>query len=199
MALSTSRPRARGGRTARKINASIRRQDALKGGALHNDEELANTVYAESLNCPICDKRIHPTNYNQHMQDQHPDGKPLHETMELLPLAAIRVDGGTQSRMAINQATVDEYTEAMQDGGAIFPALVVYYDGRDYWLADGFHRAAAAMQAGLLAFAADVRQGTVRDAVLHSVGANATHGLRRTNADKRRAVERLLRDDEWQK
>lgn len=31
----------------------------------------------------------------------------------------------------------------------------------------------------------------------YSVGANATHGLRRTNADKRRAVETLLRDEEW--
>ena len=42
-----------------------------------------------------------------------------------------------------------------------------------------------------------MRQGTRRDAVLHSVGANAQHGLRRTNADKRRAVETLLRDEEW--
>ena len=33
--------------------------------------------------------------------------------------------------------------------------------------------------------------------MLYSVGANATHGLPRSNADKRRAVETLLRDDEW--
>ena len=33
--------------------------------------------------------------------------------------------------------------------------------------------------------------------MLHSVGANTEHGLRRTNADKRRAVETLLRDEEW--
>lgn len=30
-----------------------------------------------------------------------------------------------------------------------------------------------------------------------TVGANASHGLRRTNADKRKAVEILLNDDEW--
>jgi Protein of unknown function (DUF3102) len=35
------------------------------------------------------------------------------------------------------------------------------------------------------------------DAVLYSVGANSTHGLRRTNDDKRRAVETLLNDAEW--
>lgn len=40
--------------------------------------------------------------------------------------------------------------------------------------------------------------GPRRDAILYSVGANSTHGLRRTNADKRRAVETLLRDEEWQ-
>jgi hypothetical protein len=42
-----------------------------------------------------------------------------------------------------------------------------------------------------------VRQGTRRDAVLYSVGANAKHGLRRSVADKRRAVETLLKDEEW--
>jgi hypothetical protein len=35
------------------------------------------------------------------------------------------------------------------------------------------------------------------DAVLFSVGANATHGLRRSNEDKRRAVKTLLAVAEW--
>ncbi|SFI85528.1 hypothetical protein SAMN02799642_02923 [Methylobacterium brachiatum] len=43
----------------------------------------------------------------------------------------------------------------------------------------------------------DVRQGGLRDAILHSAGANAAHGLRRSNADKRRAVLMLLQDEEW--
>lgn len=34
--------------------------------------------------------------------------------------------------------------------------------------------------------ATEVLRGTKRDAILYSVGANSTHGLRRTNADKRR-------------
>ena len=34
-------------------------------------------------------------------------------------------------------------------------------------------------------------------AILHGAGSNAVHGLRRTQADKRRAVERLLKDPEW--
>lgn len=42
-----------------------------------------------------------------------------------------------------------------------------------------------------------MRQGGLRDAILHSAGANAAHGLRRTNADKRRAVLMFLEDEEW--
>ena len=44
---------------------------------------------------------------------------------------------------------------------------------------------------------AEIREGSSRDAVLHGIGSNAAHGLRRTQADKRRAVERLLKDPEW--
>ncbi|MBT3274957.1 MAG: streptomycin biosynthesis regulator, partial [Spirochaetales bacterium] len=49
----------------------------------------------------------------------------------------------------------------------------------------------------LLEIDADIRQGTQQDAVLHSVGANAAHGARRTNDDKRLAVKTLLCDGEW--
>lgn len=42
-----------------------------------------------------------------------------------------------------------------------------------------------------------MRDGTWRDTVLYSVGANASHGLPRTNKGKRRAVMTLLNDPEW--
>lgn len=45
----------------------------------------------------------------------------------------------------------------------------------------------------------DVRTGTQRDAILFACGANATHGLRRTNDDKRKAVGVLLADAVWSK
>lgn len=115
-------------------------------------------------------------------------------TQELAP-SAIRTDGGTQARAELHAATLAEYAEAMQ-AGAAFPPVVVYYDGSDYWLADGFHRVAAARAAGC-AVAADVRPGTRRDAILWAVGANDAHGLRRTREDVRRAIETLLRDAEW--
>jgi uncharacterized ParB-like nuclease family protein len=113
-----------------------------------------------------------------------------------LSVAAIRTDGGTQPRSTILRDVVEEYAAAMADG-AKFPAITVFYDGAEHWLADGFHRLAATETAGREKINCDVRQGTRRDAVLHSVGANAAHGMRRTNDDKRRAVRVLLEDAEW--
>jgi ParB-like chromosome segregation protein Spo0J len=114
----------------------------------------------------------------------------------LIPLSRIRIDGGTQPRAEINQAVVDEYAEAMT-GGAEFPPVVVFHDGVAFWLADGFHRYHGARKAEREDIDAEVKKGTQREAVLYAVGANVSHGLRRTNADKRRAVEILLADAEW--
>ena len=111
-------------------------------------------------------------------------------------LADIELNGGTQTRAKIDRDTVADYGNAMIDG-AEFPPIIVYYDGLAYWLADGFHRVAAARMCEWKEIDAEVRQGTCRDAILHSVGANAQHGLRRTNTDKQRAVETLINDDEW--
>lgn len=118
--------------------------------------------------------------------------------MKTIDISSIRINGGTQSRAAINKDVVAEYAEAME-GGATFPPVIVFYDGADYWLADGFHRYEAYARARVNKVPADVRQGTQRDAILYSVGANASHGLRRTNDDKRRAVMVLLNDPEWSK
>lgn len=118
--------------------------------------------------------------------------------MAQLAISEIKIDGGTQSRAALNEAVVAEYAEAIQ-AGASLPPVVVFFDGSAHWLADGFHRFHAHRKAASEAIEADVRAGTKRDAILHSVGANASHGLRRTNEDKRRAVLTLLRDAEWGK
>lgn len=116
--------------------------------------------------------------------------------MKKINVKTIRIDGGTQSRVEINNEAVADYAEAIR-AGVEFPPVVVFHDGADYWLADGFHRYHAHNQAEKASIAADVRDGTKRDAVLYSLGANAAHGLRRTNADKRKAVETVLRDAEW--
>jgi hypothetical protein len=115
--------------------------------------------------------------------------------VETIPVSSIK-DGGAQMRVEMRIETIHDYADDML-GGAQFPPITVYFDGTDYWLADGFHRVEAARKIECEHVAAEVRQGTARDAILHGISANATHGLRRTQGDKRRAVEKLLKDPEW--
>lgn len=114
----------------------------------------------------------------------------------MIELEKIRIDGGTQPRAELNQATVEEYAEAIK-GGASLPPVTLFYDGAHYWLADGFHRYFGAKAAGRTTIHEDITPGTLRDAILYSLSANSKHGLRRSNADKRRAVQTLLDDSEW--
>ncbi len=111
--------------------------------------------------------------------------------VRLLQLEKIRIDGGTQMRAELSEETVREYAVAMQ-GGANFPSVVVFHDGRDHWLADGFHRFHASRSAKFPTIYAEVSEGTRIDAVKHALGANIAHGIRRTNRDKQKCVETAL-------
>jgi hypothetical protein len=113
-----------------------------------------------------------------------------------VPLRAIRLDGSTKPHAEMDGAVIAEYSYAIRQG-ATFPPMVVYFDGADFWLADGFHRFHAYRAAGVDAVSVEIRAGSKRDAALFSVGASAAHGSRRTSADKGRAVETLLADAEW--
>jgi uncharacterized ParB-like nuclease family protein len=115
---------------------------------------------------------------------------------QTIAIEKIKTDGGTQARAALNEDVVAEYAEAII-AGANMPPVTVFHDGKAYWLADGFHRFHAHRKARAIEIAADVIAGTKRDAILYSVGANSDHGLRRSNADKRAAVQTLLADKEW--
>jgi len=109
-----------------------------------------------------------------------------------LPLAVLRRDGGTQPRAFINTATVDEYAENLGEGISLPPATV-FYDGENYWLADGYHRTAAAESLKWETYPCEVIQGSREDAQWYSYGVNKDHGLRRTNRDKQAAVEAALK------
>jgi hypothetical protein len=115
-----------------------------------------------------------------------------------LSLNDISIDTALQCREHQDVDTIAEYAQAYKSGAKI-PPIIVFNDGKLRWVADGFHRHPAAKQAGLKQITVDERKGTKRDALLFAVGANAEHGLRRTNADKRRAVDVLLKDAEWSK
>lgn len=120
-----------------------------------------------------------------------------------LDIALIRLDKLVQMRALgeeehVDGATVAEYLEAMESGSS-FPPIVAFYDGEDYWLADGFHRLEAYQRLGKQKVDVEVYNGTKREAQLYAMQANLKHGLRATRADKQKAVLVLLQDEEWSK
>jgi hypothetical protein len=109
-----------------------------------------------------------------------------------LPISAIERDLSIQCREHLNIATVNEYAEAMAAGNE-FPPIVVFGSGVRAWIGDGWHRLLQQSKS-TAHIGAEVRDGGRIDAVKHALGANAAHGNRRTNADKRRCVEIALRE-----
>jgi hypothetical protein len=113
-----------------------------------------------------------------------------------LELKKIRLDGGTQVRASIKKDAVMHYSMSMEEG-AVFPAMRVFFDGTDYWLADGFHRYHAALRIGVTHFPCDIETGTPRDALFFGSSANNLHGQPMDNADKRKVTMIFVEDFEW--
>lgn len=109
---------------------------------------------------------------------------------------ALVLEAQLQSRTEISETAVSEYAEAIVAGDE-FPAVLVYWNGIHHYLTDGYHRYFAHKRAGKVGILCQVVNGTLRDAVLHSVSVNSTHGMRRTHADKRKAVMTMLDDLDW--
>lgn len=113
----------------------------------------------------------------------------------------ITIDNRFQMRAnGLDADAVQSYTQAYQSGATMPPLTVAVLPGRRSLLVDGFHRAEAAKLAGLAEV--EVNQVEVPDetaALLIAVQANQQHGLRRTRADKRRAVIALLENADAQR
>lgn len=112
--------------------------------------------------------------------------------MSAVRLDQIVFDAGTQVRAAIDPQVVTDYAEQMTEG-ATFPPIVLFHDGTQHYLADGFHRFMAAQRIQAKDIAADVQPGTKEDAVWFALGANRTNGKRLTEADKTHAVALAIR------
>ncbi len=107
-----------------------------------------------------------------------------------IPARLLRTDGGTQHRVRLSKQAIEEYAEAVG-----LPPIEVVWDGTYYWVVDGHHRVEALKKDGEFGKATIqclVTKGTLQDARWLSLGANRKHGVRRTSADKRKAVEFAL-------
>jgi len=114
---------------------------------------------------------------------------------EKISLEKIRLDGGTQPRKELDDNLVQHYKDQLLDGKQ-FPAVDLYFDGKHYWLSDGFHRVHAHTKAGYKDILSDVKKGTKRDAFIASLKANSTHGKPRSPEEGRYVVQMAIEDIE---
>ena len=110
-------------------------------------------------------------------------------------ISAITIDERLQSREAMNDEAVAEYAEALV-AGKKFDPVMCFEEGSTLWLVEGFHRIAAHKAAGIKSIDVECRPGTFREAWVYSLGTNDKHGVRRTNADKRKVVLQAVNDAE---
>ena len=108
-------------------------------------------------------------------------------------LESIEMDTTIQCRAEIDQALVNEYAERMTEGDE-FPPVILFGTNGKYWIGDGWHRITAAGSVGFVDIDAEIHSGGRVEALKFALAANAIHGRKRTNADKRRCVEIALRE-----
>ena len=116
--------------------------------------------------------------------------------MKLIFLADIDIKGSPNVRADIRPEVVEEYTEAYK-AKVKMPPIDVFKSGKDYLLADGWHRVEAVRKLGRKVIEAIEHTGSKTDALKFALSANTAHGLRRSTADKRRCIALALA--EWAK
>lgn len=110
----------------------------------------------------------------------------------LIDIDKIIRDPRCQSRTGVDPWLVQEYVVALKEG-AVMPPLSTIQAEEGHYIYDGFHRYEAYMRTEAKEVEVETEPGDIWDAIERSCSVNATHGKRRTNEDKRRAVETMLR------
>jgi hypothetical protein len=113
-----------------------------------------------------------------------------------VPIETIILDPRLQMRATMDFSTIDEYAETIDE---LPPGKIIMGPQEQMWLTGGWHRYHANVKAKRQTMRCEVREGSFQDALKEAAGENYGHGIKRTDADKRRAVTALLTDEEWAK
>lgn len=103
-------------------------------------------------------------------------------------IGAIKFDPETQIREKVDQDIVKKYAAAMHEGDRFSPVTLFKDEKGRHYIGDGWHRLKAALKNGYQNFPAIVSKGGKAAAIRFGLSANATHGVRRTHRDIKKAV-----------
>jgi hypothetical protein len=112
-----------------------------------------------------------------------------------LPVDVLRLD--FQPEHCLIEDTVEQYLERLRHGEKLQP-VTVRFDGKFYWLQDGFHRLEAARRVGLKKIEADVSPGTLAE--MEADFRRYIGRLKKAlaeEAQRRRKQKRVGMDDGW--
>lgn len=114
-----------------------------------------------------------------------------------LRIDELECTAATQVRKKLSTETINQYTDDLKHGDD-FPAIIAWAEkgSERRIVSDGFHRIHAHVNAEIEEIDVDLREGGMHEALMHALGANDRHGLRRNRSDKRNAVEIALKDPE---
>lgn len=119
------------------------------------------------------------------------------EELDTLLIEKLVVEEDFQARAdGTDEDQVDQMVEALKKKAGCLPRIrVTHVKDLGLVVTDGFGRVKAHKKAGIKSIQAVVKKGTRLDAILDCASANKDQlGRHRTNADKRRAVDMVLRE-----
>jgi hypothetical protein len=102
-----------------------------------------------------------------------------------VPLNLIRTDDAIKPRLKLDQRWIEALAKAIRQDCKL-PPVVCFYDGDNYWLADGLDRLEAAQLTEQETILVDIRQGSLQDAISYSKSSS------QGNKEKRQIVDRFL-------
>ena len=117
---------------------------------------------------------------------------------KLLFIQDIDLDGSPMVRSHIRDEVVAEYADLYRKCKVKLPPVDVFTpDGKHFLLADGAHRTAALVSLKSKTIECKIHDGGPEEALRFALIANEKHGIRRSNADKRRAIAAAVK--QWPK
>ena len=114
-------------------------------------------------------------------------------------LEDVDVEHSPMVRAELRPEVIEEYAGIYKKDKKKLPQIDVFWEAgsKKYLIGDGMHRLYAMRSLSLKATQANVHSGVFEDALKFALMANEKHGIRRSQADKRKAVEEAIK--QWPK